>query len=84
MKPCNDNIVRALHLVEEMIELANQGDAEREDVGCGILYGVIRDSAYKIKQLSEKERAAHIKKGWWKAECDTSADGGRPARVTGE
>ena len=69
MKPCNDNIVRALRLVDEMIQLANEGDADREDVGCGILYGMIRDSAYKIKQLAEKEKIAHIKKGWWKAEC---------------
>jgi len=48
-----------------MIDLANQGDVDREDVGCGILYGVLRDSAYKVKKLAEKERDAHIRKGWW-------------------
>ncbi|RTZ97977.1 MAG: hypothetical protein DSY89_10200 [Deltaproteobacteria bacterium] len=78
MKPCNDNIVQALCLVEEMIQLADQGDAEREDIGCGILYGVIRDSAYKIKQLAAKEKAAHIKKGWWKKECDSDEGLSRP------
>ena len=31
-----------------MLDLANEGDAVREDVGCGILYAVLRDSAYKI------------------------------------
>ena len=84
MKPCNDNIVRALCLAEEMIQLANRGDAEREDVGCGILYGVIRDSAYKIKQLSEKEKAAHMKKGWWNAECDAVSSVSKSASVVGE
>jgi len=29
-----------------MIDLADEGDADREDTGCGILYGVLRDSAY--------------------------------------
>jgi hypothetical protein len=49
-----------------MIELANKGNAEREDTGCGILYGVLLDSAYKLKKLAEHEKQRHIKKGWWK------------------
>jgi hypothetical protein len=49
-----------------MIELAGKGDVDREDVSCGILYGVILDSAYKIKKLAEEEKQAHVKKGWWK------------------
>ncbi len=48
-----------------MICLADQGDTDREDNGCGILYGVLRDSAYKLKKLAEEERQNHIKKGWW-------------------
>ena len=48
-----------------MIELANSGDEDREDVGCGILYGIIRDSAYRIKKIAEKERDAHIEKRKW-------------------
>lgn len=58
--------MEALRLADKMIELAEQGDIDREDVACGVLFGVILDSAYKIKQLAEQERAAHIKKGWWK------------------
>ncbi len=65
MKPCDKNIVKTLKLVDEMIDLANGGDIEREDVGCGILYGTMRDSAYKLKLLAEKEKEKHIKKGWW-------------------
>jgi hypothetical protein len=66
VRPSNENIKTTLILVEEMIKLANKGDIEREDTGCGILYGVLRDSAYKIKKLAEKEKEDHIYKGWWK------------------
>jgi hypothetical protein len=54
--------------VEEMMELADQGDADREDNGCGILYGVLRDSAYKLKKLADEEKKNHITKGWWQKE----------------
>ena len=53
-----------------MIELADKGDADREDIGCGIIYGILRDSAYKLKQLAEKEKTAHMEKGWWDADAD--------------
>lgn len=65
MRLCNENILKTLELVERMREVADAGDGAREDVGCGILYGVLRDSAYKIKKLAEEEREAHMKKGWW-------------------
>ena len=48
-----------------MLALADEGDAVREDTNCGILYSVLRDSAYKVKQLAEEERKAHKQKGWW-------------------
>jgi hypothetical protein len=66
MKPCDQNIQETFKLVDLMIDLANRGDAEREDVGCGIIYGILRDSAYKIKKLADKEKESHIRKGWWK------------------
>lgn len=65
MKPCNLHIEKTLKLVDEMICLADQGDTDREDNGCGILYGVLRDSAYKLKHLAENEKENHIRKGWW-------------------
>lgn len=66
MKPCDESIKKTLKLVEDMLGLADEGDAVREDTGCGVLYGVVRDSAYKIKKMAEAERDAHINKGWWK------------------
>ena len=70
MKPCDRNIERTLQLTDRMIELAKIGDAQREDTGCGILYGVLLDSAYKLKKLAEKEKENHIKKGWWKNDIE--------------
>jgi hypothetical protein len=65
VKSCNLHIIKTLELVEEMMDLADQGDADREDNGCGILYGVLRDSAYKLKKLAEEEKQNHIVKGRW-------------------
>ena len=70
MKPCDKNIKRTLQLTSEMLKLAEIGDDQREDTGCGILYGVLLDSAYKLIKLAEKEKEAHIKKGWWKNDCE--------------
>ena len=66
MKPCDESIKRTIELTRKMLDLADEGDSIREDTGCGVLYGVVRDSAFKIKKLAEAEREAHIKKGWWK------------------
>lgn len=71
MKRCNHNIKKTLNLVDEMIRVADKGDIEREDNGCGILYGVLRDSAYKLKKLAEQEKEKHIAKGWWTKESES-------------
>jgi hypothetical protein len=63
MRPCDASIKRTLQLVEDMLNLADEGDAVREDTGCGVLYCVLRDSAFKIRKLAEQEKAAHMKKG---------------------
>lgn len=66
MRPCDVAIKKTFHLVEEMLDLSDEGESVREDDGCGILYGVLRDSAYRIRKLAEAEKAAHVDKGWWK------------------
>lgn len=70
MKSCDKNIKNTLNITQEMIKVADKGDIDREDIGCGILYGVLRDAAYKVKKLAEKEKEAHIKKGWWKNDVE--------------
>jgi len=70
VRRCNHNIKKTLNLVDEMMRVADKGDIEREDNGCGILYGVLRDSAYKVKKLAEQEKEKHMAKGWWMEESD--------------
>lgn len=69
LKPCDENIMKTIMLADQMLVLADQGDAQSEDAGCGILYGIMRDSAYKILQLAEEEKQKHINKGWWRDRC---------------
>lgn len=64
-KKCDTNIARTIELAKKMIKLAEKGDEHREDPGCGILYGVLLDSGYRILHLAEKEKQNHIDKGWW-------------------
>ena len=66
MKRCNDALRKTLKLTELMNEIADEGDSIREDVGCGVLFGIVRDSAFNIRKLAEEEKEAHIRKGWWK------------------
>ena len=46
-----------------MILLAHKGEAEREDSGCGYLFGMILDLANKIKTLAIEEDAIHKRMG---------------------
>lgn len=64
-KKCDANIKRTIDLAREMIQLARHGDEHREDSGCGVLYGILLDSGYRILNLAQKEKQLHINKGWW-------------------
>ncbi len=55
----NKNLCLAVKMAKELLELANRGDDQRNDVGCGVLYGTVRDCAYKIRMLAIKELKAH-------------------------
>ncbi len=59
-----DDIVKntlreVIKLSYEMLELADYGDKFRQDAGCGVVFGTLRDEAYKIRQMAEKELAQH-------------------------
>jgi hypothetical protein len=64
-RPYNRNIVRVLRLSRTMMLLADRGDESRKDAGCGVLYGMLRDSAYKLRLLAEKEIILHQESGIW-------------------
>jgi len=71
---CNQVILQSITLARELLALADQGDSLRDDVGCGILFGTIRDSAYKIKSLAESEIAEHKRKDKWSSDMASPPD----------
>jgi len=64
-RSCNRNIVKVLRLSRDMMLLADQGDETRLDTSCGVLYGTLRDSAYKLRHLAEQEIQLHKETGIW-------------------
>lgn len=64
-KKCDTNIADTIKLAKQMIRLAQTGDEHREDPGCGVVYGILLDSGYKILNLAQREKQNHIDKGWW-------------------
>ncbi|MFH1812212.1 MAG: hypothetical protein ABIJ09_25975 [Pseudomonadota bacterium] len=61
----NDNLKRVRQLTNEMLALADEGDNERNDSSCGILYGILRDMAYRLRDLADAECAHHRREGKW-------------------
>jgi hypothetical protein len=64
-KKCDKNVARTIALAKEMIKLAQTGYEHQEDSGCGVLYGILLDSGYRLLDLAQKEKHAHMQKGWW-------------------
>ena len=65
IRPCNKNIIKVLRLSRDMMLLADRGDEHRQDRSCGVLYGTLRDSAYKLRSLAEQEIDIHKDTGLW-------------------
>jgi len=64
-KPENLNIVKVLELTNQMLLLADNGDLHRIDAGCGVLFGNLRDAAFKIRQLALNEKKQHLENDNW-------------------
>ena len=64
-KSFNLNIQKVIRLSRDMMVLADEGDNCRQDRSCGVLYGTLRDSAYKLRDLAEQEKQLHLKNGIW-------------------
>jgi hypothetical protein len=67
-KANNDNLLRTVRLTREMLALADEGDRDRDDDSCGILYGILRDTAYRLRELAEQECDKHKASGKWDRE----------------
>jgi hypothetical protein len=55
---CLKQIEKAIELAEKMIQLADDVEVRCDDDHCLVVYGVIRDSAYKIRRAAEQETQA--------------------------
>lgn len=68
----NDNLLKVISLSEQMLRLAEHGDRDRNDPSCGILYGILRDSAYRLRALASQECDHHRKEGKWDADIKST------------
>jgi len=48
-----------------MLAVADEGDRDRDDASCGILYGILRDMAYRLRKLAEEECQKHKNSEKW-------------------
>ena len=53
--PCLESYLTALDLTESMIRMADSNEARCDDDGSLLVNAVIRDAAYKIRLVIEKE-----------------------------
>ena len=74
IRPCNKNIIKVLRLSRDMMLLADRGDESRQDRSCGVLYGTLRDSAYKLRNLAEQEIDIHKDAGLWDSDEEAKTD----------
>ncbi len=68
----NIHLLSVLKLTREMLDLAEKGDNTRPDRSCGILFGTLRDSAFKLNELAEREIEHHKKVGTWDVDLISS------------
>ena len=65
VKTDNENLQKTLRLSESMLELARLVDQERREGQCGELFGLLRESAYKLRELAQDEVTRHKRDGRW-------------------
>ncbi len=71
MRTCDELLEETLQLAEKMLDLADLGDEARQDVGCGVLYGLVRDSAFKIRKLAGQEKEDHVRRAVWREQNES-------------
>mgnify|MGYP001593183741 CR=1 FL=1 len=69
----NRHIREALDIARKLTILADEGESESQDDGCSVLFGVIRDCAYKIRGRAERERDVHKLLGVWEPGEDSQS-----------
>jgi hypothetical protein len=62
----NKHIRRALEAAALLYRLADDTDAETADNGCTVVGGVMRDCAYQIRAMAQREQEVHKRRGLWR------------------
>jgi len=65
LKQYNENLKKVDTLTKEMLALADEGNRDSQDDTCSIIYAILRDYAYKLRQLVDIECVKHKEKGKW-------------------
>jgi len=58
-KHSNKQILKALEIADDLMDFANNEAGLADEAGCGTLFAVMRDCAYKIRRQAEAEHEAH-------------------------
>lgn len=51
-----NHLEKVIELSDQMLALAEEGESSFEDDDYGILCAILRDNAYRLRQLAEKQR----------------------------
>jgi hypothetical protein len=73
----DEYVRRAIRIAGEMKSLADDGETQARDSSCAVLFGVIRDCAYKIQGRAEREAEMHRLTGMWNEQREGPAREGR-------
>ena len=88
-KSANEHLMEIVGLTHRMVALADEADLQREDDGCGIVFGALRDAGYGIRKLAQKELVKHKERRAPRAcrreaACGASVESRRPKVVIAE
>ena len=72
---CSKHILRALELAEQLNQLSYEGEGRSEDDGCAVLYGVVRDCAWRIRAEAIRELKEHGAMGLWNEKVTVAFEG---------
>ncbi|NLP01798.1 MAG: hypothetical protein GX089_04825 [Fibrobacter sp.] len=71
----NREILRVQRLNRMLLSCADHGDLYRNDDSCGVLFGIVRDCAYRMLDLAEAEKRKHMERGGWADPEKAGTDG---------
>jgi hypothetical protein len=69
-RTADNNLLQIMRLTQRMLALADAGDRDRDDSACGVIYGILRDSAYQLRKLAKQECEKHRAAGKWDVDED--------------